>query len=103
MFRFLIVVLALVGLVSVLGGALGTAAAGVGALFLVPVLLFKLFFILMIVGFIGRRAWGHDGGPRRPARDASPRNEDRFEDWHRMAHAREEVDSWVDGLPNDTI
>ncbi len=107
MFRLLIVVLAVVGLVSLLSGALGTAAAGFGLLVLLPILLLKLFFILMIFGFMGRNMWDRDRGPRhwrshRPDRPAEsqPAREDRFEEWHRIAHAKEEVDSWVDGMPD---
>lgn len=107
MFRFVVVALAVVGLFSLVSGALGTAAAGVGALVLLPILLFKLFFILMIFGFLGQRMWGRDGGPwrwRSPRwtrpEPPGPSREERFEEWHRIAHAREEVDGWVDGMPD---
>ena len=107
MFRFFVIALAAVGLFSLLSGALGTAAAGVSALVLLPILLFKLFFILMIFSFFGRRMWGRDGGSRRwrsPGRAGPERSgrsgEDRFEEWHGIAHAREEVDSWIDGMPD---
>jgi len=105
-FVFLIALLALamVGLVSILG----TGVAWVGALFLLPLLILKVAFVLMMFGFIGRRmtggrpSWDWDEtrwvGRSRPSRrrpePAEPR-EDRFEEWHRMAHAREEVDGWV--------
>jgi len=47
--------------------------------------------------------WERSTGPRR-GRDRDRRSgsrpqqaeTDRFEEWHRMAHAKEEVDSWVD-------
>ena len=109
MFRFVFVILAIFGLVSLLSGAVGTVAAGIGGLALLSLLAFKLFFFLAIFGFIGRRMWGWNHGPRRPRpgpwgrpREEAPQPsaEEKFEDWHRLAHAREEVDSWVDGLPD---
>jgi len=105
-FVFLIALLALamVGLVSILG----TGVAWVGALFLLPLLILKVAFVLMLFGFIGRRitgrrpSWDWDEtrwvGRSRPSRrrpEPSEPREDRFEEWHRMAHAREEVDGWV--------
>ena len=99
--------LAAVGLASVLG----SGVAWIGALFLLPLLILKLAFVLMMFGFIGRRlagrraSWDWDEprwvGRSRPARrrpEPSAGREDRFEEWHRMAHAREEVDGWVADL-----
>jgi hypothetical protein len=109
MFRLAIVVLAVVGLVSLFSGGGSGAATGVGFLFLLPLLLLaKVLFFFMLFGFIGRgfmrrgpageeppwtrrrRTEGKSGG-RRP-------QEDSFEEWHRMAHAREEVDSWLEDV-----
>ncbi len=108
MFRLFVVVLAVVGLVSLFSGALGAVGTGIGLFVLLPILLFKLFIILMIFGFIGRRVLGRDRRPqswrshRRPGtEEPAPSRGDRFEEWHRMAHAKEEVDSWVDGMPGD--
>lgn len=96
--------LAMIGFGSVLGAGL----SGLSVLFLVPLLILKIMFIMMLFGFIGRRLsrrrppWGWDrpGGqrPGRPhAKKPSTSSEDAFEEWHRMAHAREEVDGWVSG------
>ncbi len=103
---FLIAVfaLAMIGMTSILG----SGVAWIGALFLLPLLILKVAFVLMLFGFIGRRMTGRRPGwnsdePRwvgrsRPSRwrpEPSEPREDRFEEWHRMAHAREEVDGWV--------
>ena len=103
-FLLALIVLAMIGLGSVLGSGL----AGFGAILLLPILLLKVGFVLMLFGFIGRRIsgerpsrdWGNPGwvGRSRPRPEASASREDRFEDWHRMAHAREEVDGWVADL-----
>ncbi len=104
MFRLLVVVLAVVGLFSLFGGA---AAGGLAALLFFPILLLKLAFFVMVLGFIGRRIGGWDGGWEAPRHHRRPRpreprrsGEERFDEWHRMAHAREEVDSWVEHLPD---
>ncbi len=104
MFRLLVVVLAVVGLFSLFGG---TAAGGLAALLFFPILLLKLAFFVMVLGFIGRRmgGWGgdwpgHRHRPRRRPREPQPSDENRFDEWHRMAHAREEVDRWVEHLPD---
>ena len=102
-FLLAVLVLAMIGLGSVLGSGL----AGLGALFLLPILLLKIGFFLMLFGFVGRRlsgrAWEWDepswrGRSRPRRREPSVSSEDRFEEWHRMAHAREEVDGWVSEL-----
>lgn len=105
LFFVAIIVLAMVGLGSVLGTGVGWIAAAV----LLPLLLIKVLFVLMMFGFVGRkimgsRSWAWDearwSGRPRPRRrpEASPSREERFEEWHRMAHAREEVDGWVSDL-----
>ena len=113
MFRFALVFLAAVGLASLLFGG-GGGGAGLGFLLLFPLLiLVKVMFIAMLFGFFGHRAWrggrpgwGGPAGWRRPDwprpegrrgrnEPTRPSPEDRFDEWHRMAHAREEVDSWV--------
>lgn len=101
LFLLAIVVLAMIGVGSVLGS--------VGALILLPILLLKLMFFMMLFGFIGRRFWGRGrswdwnesswrGRPRPRREEPSASRKDRFEDWHRMAHARDEVDGWVSDL-----
>ena len=112
----------LVGMGILLGAALfgssGAVSGLVAAPFLILGFVFKivLFFILfglMAKMFTGagsrnRRGWNRSG-PSRPwwseeggspwsaRRESSGRDEpkpagDRFEEWHRMAHARQEVD-----------
>lgn len=94
-------VLAMIGFGSLFGGGVG-----LGALLLVPIFLFvKVMFFFMLFRFAGRmfRSGGRSpwawGGPRRRPRpkneDSGPSSEEKFEDWHRLAHARDEVDSWV--------
>ena len=70
----------------------------------------KAVFFIVAFGFVvgmmkgrhpgGRPGWGrhHDRAPETDGVDKStrPSPEDRFEDWHRLAHAKEEVDGWVD-------
>jgi hypothetical protein len=103
-FAVAVLVLAMIGLASVLG----TSVAWIGALFLLPLIVLKVAFVLMMFGFIGRRmagrrpSWDWDEprwvGRSRPGRrrsEPSAPREERFEEWHRMAHAREEVDGWV--------
>jgi hypothetical protein len=103
---FVIVVLAIIGVASLLGFTASTAFAALGALVIVPIVLFKLFLLLAILGVTGR-AWHRrcgwsEYGARRPGRRhrredeaVRPSAEDRFDEWHRMAHAKDEVDSWV--------
>jgi len=109
LFFLAIIVLAMIGL----GSAVGTGLAGLGALILLPILLLKVMFIVMLFGFFGRRFSG-----RRPPRDwdgprwrgwAPPRSEqpsttpeERFDEWHRISHARDEVDGWVPDLGDTT-
>ena len=110
MFRFAFLLLAGVAVAALLFGGAGTAAAGVGFLAAFPLLLLaKLAFVAMIFGMFSRRGygpgwrnnefrpfWGRDDFGSRPAgKDEGPTETDRFEEWHRMAHAREEVDSWA--------
>lgn len=102
-----IVVLAMIGL----GSVLGSGVAGLAALALIPILLLKFMFFMFLFGFVGRRFWYSGRRPgsgwgeppwrgRSRSESASPRPsaEDRFDEWHRMAHAREEVDGWVSDL-----
>ncbi len=109
MFRLAIVVLAIVGLVSLFSGGASGFAAGAGFLFLLPLLLLaKVMFLVMLFGFIGRgfarrgptrydSPWGRRERVKRQGGDKRSR-EDAFEEWHRMAHAREEVDSWLEDV-----
>ena len=109
MFRLAIVVLAVIGLVSLFSGGASAAATGVGFLFLLPLLvLAKVFFIIMLFAFFGRGfgrqrptriepPWGRRN--RQQARDAEKKSrEDAFEEWHRLSHARQEVDSWLEDI-----
>ena len=106
MFRFVIAALAVVGLVSLFSSGASAAATGAGFLLLFPLLLLaKIVFFVMLFGFIGRgfarrgpsRDWSGWGRWERPrTRGGEPKSrEDDFEEWHRMAHAKEEVDSWT--------
>ena len=97
-------VFAAIGVGSVFG-------SGFAALFLLPILMLKVAFLMMVFGFVGRRAWHirrawewdeprwrGRSRPRARREEPSRKDEDRFEEWHRMAHAREEVDGWVSDL-----
>ncbi len=101
LFLLAVVVFAMIGVGSVLGS--------IGILILLPILILKLMFLMMLFGFIGRRFWSRGrpwnwdqpswrGRPRSGRQKPRALSEDRFEDWHRMAHAREEVDGWVSDL-----
>jgi hypothetical protein len=103
-FRIVLLVLAVVAVSSLISNGAGAAAAGLGFLLLVPFLIFKIFLFVMLLGFIGKVFWrsGHErqqwiGRPwdrsRRQESEAS--DAAKFEEWHRMAHAKEEVDRWV--------
>ncbi len=102
---FVLIVLALGSLAaSLLGGVASTGLAALGAVVLLPILFFKGLLFLMILGFFasafcnrGRR-WGPPRSRRTADDDRRPAAEERFEEWHRMAHAREEVDSWTPEL-----
>ena len=113
MFRFAFVILAGIGLGALLFGGAPSAATGVGFLALIPIFFFfKVLSIAMLFGMFARRRfgsqwrseefrgqWPRGGGPRRrstsQSKDESPAETDRFEEWHRMAHAKEEVASWT--------
>lgn len=110
MFRFAFLVLAGFALGALLFGGAGSVAAGVGFFALFPLLLLaKVVFIAMIFGMFSRRGYGSrwrtsefrsfwerdPSGSRGTTKDEGPTETDRFEEWHRMAHAREEVDSWA--------
>ena len=90
MFRFVFALFAAVALASLFVG-------GGDAFLLAPFLLFgKFLFVMMLFGVVGggfarSRRWE----PQPPAGPAAPTDEE-FDEWHRMAHAREEVDGWVD-------
>lgn len=107
MFRLGIAVLAIVGLVSLLSGTAGWVAVGGIALLAPLFFIFKIMLFFMIFGmFKGAFAHRHghhsdrfpwDRRPRRrDTRSDGPSDEERFEEWHRIQHARDEVDSWVD-------
>lgn len=110
MFRFVIALLAAFGLGALIFG--GNAATATGLLLLAPLFfIFKVMLFFMLFGVISSAMWRGGGGrgPRPWARQhgwdrergsggtqrTMPTEEDRFEEWHRMAHAREEVDSWT--------
>jgi hypothetical protein len=107
MFRFGFVALALI----VLGAVLAGGAGGAGLLVLAPLfILGKIFLILLFFGAIGGFFWrGYEEGQPRPpwtgrrrARRSQESTEksraEQFEEWHRLAHAREEVDTWIEDL-----
>lgn len=106
MFRFAVAVLAVIGLGSLLFGSAMGLAVGAGFLLLAPlVIAFKILFFIMIFGLM-KRAFASRGGcmapgswnrrPGREAQDTGPSEADRFAEWHRIQHARDEVDSWVE-------
>jgi hypothetical protein len=102
--------LAGIGIGALLFG--GAGSAGLWLLAAIPLFIFfKIALFGLIFGaFVGRGAgeWRRSGYgppwmPERPSRvrrnrsdqaEASSGNE-RFEEWHRMAHARDEVESWA--------
>jgi hypothetical protein len=102
MFRFVIAVLATIGLASLLFGG----AVGVGWLLAPFIIGLKILFFVMIFGMIGsacrrnrrysaRGPWGWRPAPERNV-DERPSPREQFEDWHNLQHARREVDGWVD-------
>lgn len=109
MFRFVIAMLAAFGLGALVFG--GNAATAAGLVLLVPLFfIFKLMLFFLLFGVVSSALWGRGRprarghwGPhhewRRSSRSSSeerrPSREEQFEAWHRMAHAREEVDSWA--------
>ena len=106
MFRFAFIALAFVAF----GAILASGLEGATMLVLAPLLILaKVFFIMLFVGVIGGFFWrNHGDGPRRPpwSRSRSRRDtlepertqDDIFEEWHRLAHAKDEVDRWVEPL-----
>ena len=101
-FALAVIVLAFIGLGTVFGGT-------IGALLLLPLLVLKFAFFLFFFGFIGKTlayrgrrpmGWRDPRWRERPGRDRRPEQSeaDRFEEWHREQHAREEVDSWVEDI-----
>lgn len=116
MFRFVVAVLAVVGVVALVTGGVSAAAVGAGLLVFPLLIVAKIAFVVLLFGLFGRMCWhrsrrfgdgsrpewGWSRGPvsrRPPAERKSP--EQSFEEWHRMAHAREEVDSWAPPIPDD--
>ncbi len=119
MMRFAVLVLAGIGLGALIFGPEG-ASSGLWFLMAIPFFIFLkiAFFGALFAGFARHRRgdwnpgyrWSSDDettwswGPSRPRRSSSRRtasptesrsDTDRFEEWHRMAHAKEEVDSWA--------
>ena len=98
--RLVVGALAIFGLVSLFSS--GTAT-GAGAILLAPLLLFaKVAFFLFLFGMVGR-GFGHRSPWRsRPSPGRQRQNstdsvsEADFEEWHRLSHARDEVDGWVE-------
>lgn len=107
MFRIALLVLGLIGIGALLAGGLGSAGAWmVGGLFFIGKLFLMLLLFGLLAGFFfrgsqGRPPWARNGWHRPQSSDrrhGGASRDEQFEDWHRVAHAREEVDSWV---PND--
>ena len=120
MFRFVVPAVGLLLLGGWLfGNGTGAAAAGAGAGFVFG----KVLVVLLLIGFAskffwhGRRArhrWGawhehdlHDRAHRRSGRTEAAADdatadrrsfEERFDEWHRMAHAKDEVDGWTEDV-----
>ncbi len=120
-------VLLLLGIGLMLGAALfgGTAAIGsvLAAPFVVLGFMFKVVLFFMLFGLIAklfagsarrsrnwsdprREAWCGGGRSRWSGHhsasedDEADRADDRFEEWHRMAHARQEVDDHTPPVEN---
>ena len=106
MFRFVFLAVALIAFGALLAG--GIEGVGAGLLVLAPVLILgKILLFLLLFGAIGGFFWRtYDGRPsqppwswRRPPRrrqEPQKSREEQFEEWHELAHARDEVDSWVE-------
>jgi hypothetical protein len=102
--RLVIGGLAIFGLVSLFSSGTSAAAAGAGAILLAPLLLFaKVAFFMFLFGMVGR-GFGHHAPWRTGRRPYPGRRQDPstdavteadFEEWHRLRHARDEVDGWV--------
>jgi len=121
MFRIIIGALTIFGLFALFSGQVVGAAVGIG---LIALAFLKFLFLFTLFGFFMRgfarrgrqdtewsdRNWragrwhrrfgeqhsrdgsrGAQSGDRRESRE-------RFEKWHDLAHAREEVDSWTEDL-----
>ena len=112
MFRFVVALLAAFGLGALIFG--GNAATAAGLVLLAPLFfIFKVMLFFMLFGMISSAFWRRGGRPNRMRWQAyhphrgwtsseddevvgtSRTETDRFEEWHRMAHAREEVESWT--------
>ena len=113
MFRLIVAVLAVFGLGALIfgGGHTGSIA---WLLVLAPLIFIsKMFLFFALFGMVTRALWRRDGGTtssfnrsgrhrRHRAHGAAgerskdrPSEADRFDEWHRMAHAREEVATWT--------
>lgn len=93
-----ILVLAAIGLVSVLGAAAGAFFKGLFILLLAGVLFSKVLWLSGRGGrhFDHRHHWDRSRRRNISSKEGSQeKRQEKFEEWHRMAHAREEVDSWV--------
>ena len=106
MFMFVFFLLAVVGLVSLLGGAVGSAGAGISVLIAIPIVLFSMFALMAIFGAIGRRRWANAGGHYYPCgrwgrfnKEDTGDHRDRLHEWHRMTHAGSEGDTAVEDTP----
>jgi hypothetical protein len=101
MFRIVALVLALIGIGALIAGGIGSAGAWmVGGVFFVGKLFLFLLLFGLIAGFFfrgrhGAPPWGPRGWQRPSSQREGKSREEQFEDWHRIAHAREEVDSWA--------
>ncbi len=108
--------IALVGFGLLLGAMLFGGTTTVESLVAAPLVIlgfmFKVALFLFIFGFFakmfGGRHHGHYGSAEDwekmrkrwesrhgASRDEAPSENDRFDEWHRMAHARQEVDDHV--------
>jgi hypothetical protein len=111
MFRFAVLVLAGIGLGALIFGPEG-ASGGLWFLLAIPFFIFlKIAFFGAMFGAFARRngrewrrqaygpPWSWDRSSRRrpegSAEERRPSETERFEEWHRMSHARDEVDSWA--------
>lgn len=101
--RLAVTVLAVIGLFSLFSSGGTAAAAGAGVALLAPLFIVgKIAFFMLIFGMLGRgfghrSPWGRQAyqRPERGDQSSEPITEADFEEWHRLNHAKDEVDGWV--------
>jgi len=114
MIRFVVAALVIGVVVALVSGVVGSPVAGLVLLVAPLVFLVKVALLVLLLGAFGRGCWRRsqasddgrraDGGWGRRSDSSQQRTgkspEQSFEEWHRMAHAKEEVDSWAPPFPD---